>query len=309
MRMICDGTYDGLLTALFYAYRARPDEILLRPARQLDMLEQPYMVRTDITRSARVQIAIEEKLSVNSALNVRMVYATAREDAGTLIYRYVMRGWQLGHALDDHMTDPAVEPVLRLSRRVQVELHRMLGFIRFAPLANGVLYAACEPDNDIVPHMIEHFAARLPEESFIIHDLAHDTLAFHKPGRTMVTHARAPRLIAQNDEYADMWRAFYDAICIDARRDERRRDGVMPRRYHRYLTELNGAQGAPAVGMATSAHSSCMPTTSAHGSVMPTTSAHGSCMPATSAHSSCMTATSAHSSSLPSTNDMRLTAR
>ena len=39
MRMICDGTYDGLLTALFYAYKLKPDEILLRPAQQLDMLE------------------------------------------------------------------------------------------------------------------------------------------------------------------------------------------------------------------------------------------------------------------------------
>ena len=40
-----------------------------------------------------MQIAIDEKLSVNAGLNVRMVYASGRDDAGTLIYRYVMRGW------------------------------------------------------------------------------------------------------------------------------------------------------------------------------------------------------------------------
>ena len=50
MRMICDGTYDGLLTALFYAYKLKPDEILLRPARQLDMLDAPMTVATDITK-------------------------------------------------------------------------------------------------------------------------------------------------------------------------------------------------------------------------------------------------------------------
>lgn len=238
MRMICDGTYDGLLTALFYAYRLRPEEILLRPATQLDMLDVPEVIETDITKSARVQIAIDEKLSVDSGLNVRMAFASGRDDAGTLIYRYVTRGWQLGHALDDHMTDPAVEPVLRLSRRVQLERHKMLGFLRFSPLEGDVLYAVCEPDYDIVPLMIEHFAERMPQERFIIHDLRHDTLAFHKPGRTLVTHAHAPRLSTLRDEYADLWRAFYDAICIEGRRNPRLRDNLMPRRYHRYLTEL-----------------------------------------------------------------------
>ena len=85
MRIICDGTYDGLLTALFYAYKLKPDEILLRPAQQLDMLDAPMQIATDITKSARVQIAIDEKLSVNAGLNVRMVYASGRGDAGTLI--------------------------------------------------------------------------------------------------------------------------------------------------------------------------------------------------------------------------------
>ena len=221
MRMICDGTYDGLLTALFYAYKLKPDEILLRPTQQLDMLDAPMQIATDITKSARVQIAIDEKLSVNAGLNVRMVYASGRDDAGTLIYRYVMRGWRLGHRLDDHMTDPAVEPVLQLSRRVQLERHKMLGFMRFTPLENGVLYAACEPDYDIVPLMIEHFAERLPGERFIMHDLRHDTLAFHKPGATFITHTHAPRIAAPHDEYEDMWRAFYDAVTIESRLNPR----------------------------------------------------------------------------------------
>lgn len=242
MRMICDGTYDGLLTALFYAYKLKPDEILLRPAQQLDMLDAPMQIATDITKSARVQIAIDEKLSVNAGLNVRMVYASGRGDAGTLIYRYVMRGWRLGHRLDDHMTDPAVEPVLQLSRRVQLERHKMLGFLRFTPLENGVLYAACEPDYDIVPLMIEHFAKRLPGERFIMHDLRHDTLAFHKPGATFITHAHAPRMAAPHDEYEDMWRAFYDAVTIESRLNPRLRDGWMPRRYHKYLPEMQNGE-------------------------------------------------------------------
>ena len=253
MRMICDGTYDGLLTALFYAYKLKPDEILLRPARQLDMLDAPMQIATDITKSARVQIAIDEKLSVNAGLNVRMVYASGRSDAGTLIYRYVMRGWRLGHRLDDHMTDPAVEPVLQLSRRVQLERHKMLGFLRFTPLENGVLYAACEPDYDIVPLMIEHFAKRLPGERFIMHDLRHDTLAFHKPGATFITHAHAPRMAAPHDEYEDMWRAFYDAVTIESRLNPRLRDGWMPRRYHKYLPEMQPRQAKQMPRLAESA--------------------------------------------------------
>ena len=140
------------------------------------------------------------------------------------------------------MTAPAVEPVLQLSRRVQLERHKMLGFLRFTPLENGVLYAACEPDYDIVPLMIEHFAERLPGERFIMHDLRHDTLAFHKPGATFITHAHAPRIAAPHDEYEDMWRAFYDAVTIESRLNPRLRDGWMPRRYHKYLPEMQNGE-------------------------------------------------------------------
>lgn len=51
------------------------------------------------------------------------------------------------------------------------EIEHLKGFIRFRETAAGVYYAACAPDNDILPQLARHFIGRLACP-FILHDIA-----------------------------------------------------------------------------------------------------------------------------------------
>ncbi|MCL2374608.1 MAG: DUF4130 domain-containing protein, partial [Treponema sp.] len=52
--------------------------------------------------------------------------------------------------------DPDARAVLRAAGKVQTEIHRLTGFLRFSPDARGAYVATCEPDYFILPALAEH---------------------------------------------------------------------------------------------------------------------------------------------------------
>ncbi len=240
--LVCDGSYEGLLSALFEAHRLRPwpEQVLLKMPEQQSLWDTPVEIATNLAHAQRLQRAIDTKLSAESAEHVRMVHACAQKDAGTLLLKYLRLGWQVGHKLDHYMAHPCVQPVHILSRKVSFEVHRMEGLVRFTATPNQILYAKLEPDYNIVPFLAQHFAQRLPQENWILHDLRHEVAAFHKPGETKVMPltGKAPDLDF-NDPYERLWQAFYDAIGIKERTNPNLRRSFMPTRYHKHLPEIN----------------------------------------------------------------------
>lgn len=240
--LICDGSYHGLLSALFeaHAMKPAPEEVLLCPPAQQLLIAQYINVPTDEAKAARIERAIREKLSPTSISHVEMLAASAMPEAGTLLFRYLKLGWKVGKALDDHLVMPEVMDVIKLSRRVAHEINKFTGFVRFSSLESGVLYAELEPDHDIVPHLASHFVSRMPAENWVLHDTAHGTAALHRPGDCRIVRgAFAAQDVRQGDEFKDLWRAFYDAIAIKQRISDKRRRALMPKRYWKHLPEVN----------------------------------------------------------------------
>ena len=59
--------------------------------------------------------------------------------------------------------------MFQLSRKVNNEVHNLLGFIRFIEQENNVLIAVIHPQNNVLS-CGSSFADRLPQERFIIID-------------------------------------------------------------------------------------------------------------------------------------------
>ena len=75
----------------------------------------------------------------------------------------------------------------------------MLGFLRFEELSGGVLYAQMEPPYAVLPLIAPHFADRLRQENWIIHDLKRGLLALHRAGGWWV--------LTDDQELINMYRA------------------------------------------------------------------------------------------------------
>ena len=240
--LVCDGSYEGLLSALFEAHRLRPwpQQVLLQMPQQQSLWDTPVEVATNLAHVERLQRAIDTKLPSESAQHVRMVHASGHKDAGTMLLKYLRLGWQVGRKLDSFLAHPCVQPVHALSRRVSFEVHRMEGLVRFSASPSQILYATLEPDYHIVPFLAQHFAQRLPQENWILHDLKRNVAAFHRPGATTVMPitGKIPETDF-DDPYEGLWQAFYDAIGIKERRNLALRRKFMPERYHKYLPEIN----------------------------------------------------------------------
>lgn len=239
--IFCDGSYDGLLSALFEAHRRRPmpDAVLMEKPEQTSLFEEAEFIPTQPGRAQRLQRAIDCQLGPSSATHVQMLHTSFLPDAGTMLLHYLNFGWQVGRHLDEYMTHPAVLPVHRISRRVALEIHRLSGLVRFSPTEQGVLYAALEPDYRVVPPLALHFQDRLTNQNWILHDLRHHQAAFYKPGELRIvylpSHIR-PRL--SDDPYEKLWQTFYDAIAIQHRLNPKLRRSHMPARYHQHLPEM-----------------------------------------------------------------------
>lgn len=239
--LTCDGSYHGLLSALFeaHAMKPSPDEVYLCPPAQQLLIAQYIHIATDMERAGRIERAIREKLSPTTIHHVQMVASSAVPEAGTLLFRYLQLGWKVGKALDDHLVRPEVMDVIKLSRHVGWEINKLLGMARFNESDGGVLYCVLEPDHDIVPMLAPHFETRMPMENWVIHDITHGTAALHRPGESRIVRgAFSAQAMPQEDEYEDLWRAFYDAIAIKERVSAKRRRALMPKRYWKHLPEV-----------------------------------------------------------------------
>lgn len=242
LSLLCDGSYEGMLSGVFEAHqlRPRPEILYLRPPRQLSLLSSPRPVVTDPVKAARVQRAIDTKLSPDSPHHVRMIYASGLEEAGTLALNYLRAGWQLGPELDEHLTHPAVLPVHQLSQRVGYEVHRLSGLVRFSLVRGDIYYAAIEPDYDVVGLLAQHFEARLADQNFVLHDLTRGVAALHRVGETRMVRLSPEQAPEEGgDPCVELWRAFYDAIAITWRLNPKLRRQHMPVRYHKHLPEMN----------------------------------------------------------------------
>lgn len=243
--LIYDGSFDGLLTALYeiFVEGEEGEELTAGKDYQPDLFSAMRTIATHAGRAAAMADTIRKKISPKALRHAYYACSTEKKDAGTMIYRYLKKGFALGKAVDSHLLDPDVAPVHALSKKVGRELHRLLGLTRFRLLEGGVLYAPLEPDYDILALLAPHFSLRLPRENWIIHDVKRGKAALYNKKRWVVTdlnrQGRLP-LAREEEEMQSLWKNYFVKIAIEERKNPRLQAGNMPKKYWKYLIEKEG---------------------------------------------------------------------
>lgn len=99
-------------------------------------------------------------LDKNCLYDLDCVLRTPESDREQAAFLYIRLLVLQGKSIRGMLAAPEVRRVRDLSDRVGQERHRLTGFLRFRETANGVFYAPCSPDNDVVELLMPHFAAR-----------------------------------------------------------------------------------------------------------------------------------------------------
>ncbi len=249
MDYLYDGSFDGLLTCIYYNYyREKADGIYYREGYQPSLVNGNYDVTTNPDYAARVYKAVEEKLSGNSLHNIYHVFLSSCPDKENLILNYLRLGFRIGHNLDSYHTHPDVQPLHKTARKVTLEAHRFLGLLRFTDTGK-FLYAKLSPDHNILPLLADHFAERLKNERWLIEDCkrnlavvydgqSRDKKSRQRPWHLLILEHPLEYAISEEDIYEELWKLYFNKVCIDSRRNPRLQAQFVPHRYRNYLVEF-----------------------------------------------------------------------
>lgn len=237
-----DGTFEGLLTLVYKAYYRHevPSRISSTESIQQSFLDTNVHIKTDEEKSSKVYKSIREKISYQALKNVYHAYLSEIYDIETHIYQYIRLGFKEGKNVDLHLSDDRVLAVHTAARKVMHEQHLMLGMLRFKQLENNVYYAKYTPDHNITTLISNHFVRRFSDQNWIIHDLKRKYAAVYDRSNCIFIDLdeEFQRGIFNNgDNYEELWKDYFNNICIKERINPKLQRRNMPARYWKHLTE------------------------------------------------------------------------
>lgn len=238
-----DGSFQGLLTALQAARERGEEPAGIRPgggAFQESLLSEALSVKTDPSRVERISSDICSGISRRSFRHAFHAFLSEQRDREPLIHAYLRLGWELGPDLDACLGDEAVHAVHRMSRATGLEAHRVRGFLRFRELREGRLYAPMRPECDVLCLVAPHFHRRMPDEEWMIHDLAREQAAICARGELRFGEAPGfdPELTEREARYQGMWREYFETIAVRERFNPALQRSFMPAKYWNMLVEF-----------------------------------------------------------------------
>jgi len=244
-----DGSFEGFICAAAQTMDGpEPADFLRGESAAAGLFHRTVTVATDRESATAFRERIIREISPGAVGTARMAYHS--EDAGveSLLWRYLRLGFQVGRRLEGMKADPRVHPVQRLARRVEREVHRYLGFVRFREVAwseNATcFYAAIEPAHDILAFLAAHFSDRMTDRPWAIHDLQRSQALFGDSGRVTLERgvelADTPGTTREEDICAALWRGYFRRIAIAERANPRLQRQLVPLRCRAHLTEFGG---------------------------------------------------------------------
>ena len=240
---IYDGSFEGLLSTVFccYADKQIPFAIEKSEYGQLTIDSEYRHVETDLDKAKRVMDKVIKCAGYSAYRNMYYTYLSEKADAEKNIFGYVRMCLKHGSFADRHLTTECVDFVLDAAKRTGHEAHKYTGFVRFSELEGGIYYGEIEPMHNILPIIARHFELRYQNMPFLINDKRRGQCLVYN-GKESIIHPvdSTPNIVLSGSEreYRRLWKEFYDTVEIKERHNERCRMSFMPKRYWKYLTEL-----------------------------------------------------------------------
>lgn len=237
-----DGTFEGLLTCVYHHYYTeKASGIFTKDEYQSTMLGGFMEIKTEAEKAVLVYEAIEKKISSYDLQRVYKVFLSNAEQKECKILNYIRLGFVKGASVSLLHGDPIVYAVQEAEKKVNNEIHRLKGLVRFSELANGILYSIIEPDHDVVEFLAPHFCDRFKNAPFLIQD--------KRRGKALVAYQRQWYIRAlgktelatfskEEADYRELWKQYFKNMAIKERINPRCQKNMMPVRYWKHLTEF-----------------------------------------------------------------------
>lgn len=237
-----DGTFDGLFTAFFYAYKD-PDvyDICRQYQYQPDLLSQPLTIHTERDKVKRIDQAIRHKLSNDTLDNLYYLYLSEVPHCDWLGLRYLRLCFKEGAGINRAKHHPIIRQIDDYRQKVFLELDHMKGFLRFEQIDEMVFFARFAPDHNQLPLLQPHLQKRFSDQKMIVHDEKRNCALIYNLHHSMIipftTEDASQLLSGKRDDHINLFRQYVQSVNIPERVNPKLQAAYMPHRYRAYMPE------------------------------------------------------------------------
>lgn len=250
--LVYDGSFDGLLSAVFAAYAGKypPDALhLTADPNDADLFGHTVHVPSRADHAARVLGRLHRQLGRRGIQMLLYGFLISDKDMPDTFLRIV----RLALAQPDRpniFSDYGHPDVMQWTQWVKTvgrEKHHMEAFVRFEEYrlhdqSESVYIARIEPRFDVLPLIARFFRNRYADQQWLIFDVGRgygiysDKTALH-PIRDLDTSGGHATPSERERHYQKLWQRYFKSATITSRTNLRQHRQMMPQRYWRYLTE------------------------------------------------------------------------
>ncbi len=242
-----DGSFDGLLSAVFHIYAKKypPQAIHIScNNNHADLFAQNETVPTSPEHARRVFTRLERQIGRRGMLKLLYGFLSAAPEMPDTFFRIVRLALAQPHHANI-LSDYGHFDVMQWAqwvKSVDCEKHRMEAFVRFEEWENNLYLARIEPQFDVLPLIVRHFRNRYPDQKWAIFDtqrhygIYHDSGSLYPISGSEENPPQTSRATHEKD-YQKLWQRYFQSTTIFSRRNPRLHRQQMPQRYWKYLTE------------------------------------------------------------------------
>lgn len=248
-QVVYDGSFEGLLTAVFEIYEYKFTEASIHPAPTFNaaIFGQRHNAVSDREKAKRVWKKLEA-ISPQTARSVHLTYLAEipyMENLVLSFIRYVLSGRK---GAERNIGNPHVLKVTQTVKKVEREKHRLEAFVRFQLTSDELYYAIIAPDFNVLPLIAPHFSNRYADQRWLIYDekrkygiyydLQHTTNVTLDFNEETANGKDISHIIHETEAaFQQLWKRYFTSVNIPSRKNMQLHIRHMPKRYWRYLTE------------------------------------------------------------------------
>ncbi len=248
--LIYDGSFEGLLSAIFEVYALQVKEPRIRSQQHVigqlfsNTLNVPYNEEKANRVSAKVKILLGRE-GLNALWKATLSEREGIEDTVLGVVAYALETKK--NILGD-FGHPDVLALQEVLKKIGRERHRMTAFVRFALGNDGVFYSGIEPDFDVLPLIMDHFKKRYADQKWLIFDKKRRYGIYYDLQRVVtvevqeVVNSLYPAVLElqwdpSENEFQKLWKNYFKSTNIASRKNQKLHLQHVPRRYWKYLVE------------------------------------------------------------------------
>ena len=248
-----DNTFEGLLSAVFYAYDTKiyPDRITGNHLVQEDLFAEKYTIYTNPEYAKRVWKGLEKKASKQICQKIYRVFLSEIENVEMLIFKYIDLTFKSTGIIDTNYGNDVVLEFNNIFKKVTREAHRAVMFIRFQKTSDGIYYAPFDPEYNVLPLTINHLKDRFSDQQWVIFDTRRhygfyynedrvDEIRISNSNVNPFTGKIKKEIMDENElDFQELWNDYYQSTTIQERKNLKVHMQFLPKRFWKYLPEKN----------------------------------------------------------------------